>query len=87
MNNISSCIRCGKLRVEAKSWTEYIGESRVTYTQYVCPDSECQKIVESQLQKKKDKLESIQQESLKRRKETRRIRSKSQTQKNPKKRS
>lgn len=44
MNN--PCIRCGKQRIDGKSWKEKIGISVLTHTQTTCPDSECQKIVD-----------------------------------------
>ncbi len=44
MNN--PCIRCGKQRIDGKSWKEKLGTSVITHTQTVCPDSECQKIVD-----------------------------------------
>lgn len=62
------CIRCGKIRIVAKSWSEKINNSLLTYTLTVCPDSECQKIVEGELQKKRDKIISIHEESEKRKK-------------------
>jgi len=62
------CVRCGKLRVEAKSWTEKVSGSVIFYTQTVCPDSECQKIVEEEWQKKVDKVKAIQAKSIERRK-------------------
>ena len=68
MQSTNACIRCGKERIVAKRWEEKVGISMVTYTITVCPDAECQKIVEDQLQKKKDKIDAIQEESLKRRK-------------------
>ncbi|MBI4991140.1 hypothetical protein HZB96_03540 [Candidatus Gottesmanbacteria bacterium] len=74
MSKNSPCIRCGKERIVAKSWTEYIGASLVTYTTTVCPDPECQKIVDDQLKKRKDKLETIQRESLRRKVENKRNR-------------
>ena len=47
MNN--PCIRCGKQRIISKEWTEKIttaaGVSTVTYTESICPDPACQKIV------------------------------------------
>lgn len=67
MPNTTPCVRCGKSRIVSKTWSEKVDNSMVTYTQTVCPDSECQKIVESDLQKKKDKIAFIQAESLKRR--------------------
>lgn len=74
MSNTSLCIRCGKQRIIGKIWKEKINGSLVTYTQTVCPDPECQKIVEEQLQVKKDKLEDIHQKSLERRKTIKRVR-------------
>jgi len=43
------CPRCGKARIEVKKWREKIGESWVTYTNTVCPDKACQKIVEEKI--------------------------------------
>ncbi len=44
------CPRCGKNRVDGKTWTEEVatfsGVSLVTHTQTLCPDPKCQKIVE-----------------------------------------
>lgn len=41
------CVRCGKPRKVVKTWSEKIGTSKVKYTLAVCPDSECQKIVDA----------------------------------------
>ncbi len=60
------------MRIEKKSWDEKIGESTVTRTLTVCPDPECQKIVERELLDKKTKLGVIHRESLERRKLMRR---------------
>ena len=73
MSDTTPCIRCGKSRIIAKSWTEKINNSVITYTQTVCPDPECQKIVDSDLQKKKDKITAIQNKSLERRKAIKRV--------------
>ncbi len=70
------CIRCGKPRIIGKTWTEKLNNSNVVYTLTVCPDPECQKIVESQLESKREKLASIQQKSLERRKTIKRLRKK-----------
>ncbi len=70
----TSCIRCGKDRVQDKSWKEYVGKSLVIYTTNICPDAECQKIVEAGLKERKDHLDSILANSLKRREENRRNR-------------
>ena len=40
------CIRCGKERLDGKSWKGKVGNTVVTYTNTFCPDSECQKIVD-----------------------------------------
>lgn len=46
------CIRCGKVRIVGKTWQEQSGTATLTCTEYVCPDTECQKIVEKQLAKR-----------------------------------
>ena len=63
----SICIRCGKTRIVSKTWKEKVGGSDITYTTTVCPDRDCQKIVDAQLKEKKDKIARIQKESLDRR--------------------
>jgi len=70
----TSCIRCGKLRIESKKWEEYVGKSLVVFTSNICPDPLCQKIVDGNLKDRKDYLEHIQEESLKRRAANRRNR-------------
>lgn len=71
------CIRCGKERIESKSWEEtaisFMGKTVVTYTETVCPDPECQKIVEKQLAAQKKKREELEQS-----KEDRKVRLKEQ---------
>jgi hypothetical protein len=64
----TKCIRCGRVRIEKKSWTESVNNSKVTYTETVCPDKECQKIVEEMLKQKKDKIALIKIASDKRKK-------------------
>ena len=61
------CIRCGKTRILAKTWKEKLGESLINYTQTVCPDPVCQKIVESELEKKDAKMAALHAKSLERR--------------------
>ncbi|MBI2036100.1 hypothetical protein HYT17_00470 [Candidatus Microgenomates bacterium] len=53
----SSCIRCGKERVVAKKWKEYVGTSLLTHTQTICPDVACQKLVDKELASLKEKRE------------------------------
>lgn len=43
---LNPCIRCGKQRIVVKTWTEHIGVSLVKYSDTVCPDPECQKVVD-----------------------------------------
>lgn len=40
------CIQCGKQRIDGKSWNSKSGNSLVFYTQTICPDPDCQKIVD-----------------------------------------
>lgn len=40
------CIRCGKERIDGKTWQGKVGTSVITYTKTVCPDSACQKILD-----------------------------------------
>lgn len=44
MNN--PCIECGKQRIDGKTWKGKVGISVVTYSQTLCPDPACQKIVD-----------------------------------------
>lgn len=53
------CVRCGKQRVDSKSWVGKVGVSNITYTMTVCPDSECQKIVEQGIAERKAKNASL----------------------------
>lgn len=67
MNNNTPCIRCGKMRIVGRSWSEYIDKSLISYTLTVCPDPECQKIVDKQLKSRREEMELLHRESLKRR--------------------
>ncbi len=57
------CIRCGKQRIIAREWKETIktlsGPSVVTYQLTVCPDPDCQKIVEEKQALQKAKQDEI----------------------------
>ncbi|HVZ67227.1 MAG TPA: hypothetical protein VG917_03100 [Patescibacteria group bacterium] len=67
-NNIKKssnpCTRCGKDRIEGKTWTEevveYFGKTTLIHTEMVCPDPECQKIVEEKLEEQKKKTKDMQ---------------------------
>lgn len=60
------CIRCGKERIEKKSWKEkvinFMGSTVITHIDTVCPDPACQKIVETELQFQKDKKDKVKQD-------------------------
>ncbi len=70
------CTRCGKERVFLREWVEtvpsFLGdEVKVIHRENVCPDSECQKIVQAELdkqKKKRDELARNKDERLKNRK-------------------
>lgn len=62
---ISLCIRCGKERIAGKVWTEVVGQSLVTHTQTICPDSACQKIVEEEITARREKRELFMNKRIK----------------------
>lgn len=53
------CVRCGKERVDGKTWESKIGASLIVYTQTLCPDSECQKQVDQTIADRKAKTASL----------------------------
>jgi hypothetical protein len=55
------CIRCGKERIVAKERTEKIGagSGTITYIQTICPDKECQKIVDEGIAAAAEKKNAI----------------------------
>lgn len=63
MNN--PCISCGKQRIDGKSWKGNVGISLVTYTQTICPDSACQKIIDKAIAERRAKSEALAQEKIK----------------------
>ncbi len=63
---MSVCPRCGKQRVVVSSYKEVIAKSEVTYTVTVCPDSECQKMVEKGLRSEERKRAILKDEQEKR---------------------
>jgi hypothetical protein len=66
------CTRCGKERVQTKTWTEEIPTfgnktTFVTRSLNECPDPECQKVVAAELavqKKKRDKIKSDREDKL-----------------------
>lgn len=53
------CIRCGKERIDGKTWKGKIGASLVVYTLTLCPDKACQKIVDQGIAERKEKAELL----------------------------
>ena len=71
MSNVASnpCTRCGKERIVSRIYNEeiatFFGTSTVTHTETVCPDPECQKIVEERLEVQKQKSQELKDEKQK----------------------
>lgn len=58
--NANVCIRCGKPRVETKTWKEPTIGGTVFHTITSCPDPDCQKVVDQQLAAQKERQEAQQ---------------------------
>lgn len=52
---LNPCIECGKERVDGKTWKGKAGASVVTYTLTICPDPNCQKIIDKAIADRKNK--------------------------------
>ncbi len=63
--NSNPCFRCGKQRIDLKTYTKQVDTTVVTYTDTVCPDPECQKELEKQL-----KMESAKRKDMLKQKES-----------------
>ena len=59
------CIICGKQRIDGKSWEQKVGTSIVVHTQTICPDSECQKVVDEGIASRKAKSALLLEEKAK----------------------
>lgn len=66
IKKMSKCTRCGKERIVKTSNTELMEKSVVTYTTTICPDPECQKLVEKGLVVEENKRRVIREEQEKR---------------------
>lgn len=70
MTSNNPCIRCGKERIVSKTWkeevTNFFGSSVITHTETVCPDEECQKVVDAKFKQEKEKKEALMLEKQKR---------------------
>ena len=52
----SACIRCGKIRIFSKKWTEKMEKgTAITHIEFVCPDKDCQKIVDADFAARREK--------------------------------
>lgn len=60
------CTRCGKQRIDGKTWKEKIvshfGTSFIVHTETVCPDKACQKIVEEKMAQLRQKTADMKSE-------------------------
>lgn len=74
----SKCTRCGKKRVVIKTYKKKVNGAEIIYKETGCPDPECQKEVNKQLRKEKQKREKIKADQL-RREEQRKKNSKKKT--------
>lgn len=63
---MSICPRCGKERVVVSTHDEVVATSKVTYTQTVCPNPECQKKVDKDLKNDERKRAILKDEQEKR---------------------
>lgn len=60
------CIRCGSKRVSGKSWKEKTPAGIVTHIPNICPNPDCQKVVDSQLAGIKNKRIALEEEKAQR---------------------
>lgn len=60
------CPRCGKQRIVTSTFSEIISKSEVTYTKTVCPDPECQKLIEKGLKNDEKKRAVLKEEQERR---------------------
>lgn len=52
----TTCIRCGKMRVYKRKWIEKPERgATITHLDSVCPDAECQKIVDADFAARREK--------------------------------
>ncbi len=53
------CVKCGKERIDGKSWESKVGISVIVHTMTVCPDRECQKQVDKSIAERRAKTASM----------------------------
>ena len=55
------CIRCGKVRIFFKKWEVKAEKGpSITHEKTVCPDAECQKLVDRKFAELREKKEALQ---------------------------
>lgn len=52
---LNLCVNCNKPRIDGKTWKEKSGASVVTYTTTICPDADCQQLVDKAIADRKEK--------------------------------
>lgn len=61
------CIRCGSERIVSKRYEEqmydYPGATKVIHIEKVCPNPECQKILDAELKEQREKKENLRRKS------------------------
>lgn len=58
------CIKCGKQRINGKSWKEKLGDSVITHTLTFCPDKACQLEIDQENLERKNKNELLAKRKL-----------------------
>lgn len=57
-------MECGKERIDGKTWQGKVGASVITYTLTICPDPDCQKIVDKKAADRRAKTALLAKEKL-----------------------
>lgn len=59
------CIRCGKPRIFSRRWKERVdGKGQILFhEEYVCPDHECQKIVDAKFEEMRNRRLGLENKS------------------------
>ncbi len=69
MNNTHSnpCFRCGTERIISKRWEEpmydYPDSPKVVHIEKICPNPDCQKLVDAELKAQQDKKDNLRKKS------------------------
>jgi hypothetical protein len=70
------CSRCGKERIIVKTWKEKIGDLTIINTDTTCPNPECQKKVEDDNKRQRDRNAAIKlrsEQRIRNRRNTRKV--------------